>query len=149
MTQNIHRQVLLYGLVFGMLCFGLAWWQWSYNLLQISTPWYAVVLCAVFLIFGLWLGGQNRRKEEKPAQATAEHQDLLAQLSRRENEILVELVSGKSNQQIAESLFLSLSTVKNHVSNIYGKLGTKNRAATILWYVNETKSTKEGDLQSA
>jgi DNA-binding NarL/FixJ family response regulator len=48
-------------------------------------------------------------------------------LSRREQEILELIQQGCSNQQIANHLFLSLSTVKNHTRNILMKLSANNR----------------------
>lgn len=49
-------------------------------------------------------------------------------LTRREVEVVMLIVKGRSNQEIADELYLGLSTVKSHVSNIYGKLGAKNRS---------------------
>jgi LuxR family maltose regulon positive regulatory protein len=50
-------------------------------------------------------------------------------LSSRETEVLIELAQGKTNQQIAEDLCISLSTVKTHLISIYGKLGVSSRLA--------------------
>jgi DNA-binding CsgD family transcriptional regulator/pimeloyl-ACP methyl ester carboxylesterase len=49
-------------------------------------------------------------------------------LSKREIEVLRLLAGGRSNQQIADELFISLNTVIRHVSNIFGKTGVANRA---------------------
>ena len=48
-------------------------------------------------------------------------------LSEREADVLRLLASGKSNQQIAEDLFISLNTVSHHLRNIFAKIGTSNR----------------------
>ena len=48
-------------------------------------------------------------------------------LKEREKEIALLLSEGLSNSQIAKELFLSEGTVKNYISEIYGKLGTNNR----------------------
>jgi DNA-binding NarL/FixJ family response regulator len=50
-----------------------------------------------------------------------------AELTEREREVLRLIAEGKENSQIAEELFISLQTVKNHVSNILGKLEVENR----------------------
>jgi LuxR family maltose regulon positive regulatory protein len=55
----------------------------------------------------------------------------LDRLTERECEILTLISVGYSNQQIANELVITLNTVKKHVSNIYDKLGVKNRAQAI------------------
>jgi ATP/maltotriose-dependent transcriptional regulator MalT len=49
------------------------------------------------------------------------------EISKREQEIIRLLLKGKSNNDIMKELFISLHTVKNHIYNIYQKLGVKNR----------------------
>lgn len=53
-------------------------------------------------------------------------------LTPREVEILRLLMSGASNEQIADQTFVALSTVKSHIKHIYSKLGVKNRTQAIL-----------------
>ena len=48
-------------------------------------------------------------------------------LTEREIEILQYLVQGLSNTELGQKLFISRSTVKNHISSIFGKLGVDNR----------------------
>lgn len=52
-------------------------------------------------------------------------------LSSREYEVLQLICKGKSNAEIAEELFLSLSTIKTHVSNLFVKMEVKSRAQAI------------------
>ena len=52
-------------------------------------------------------------------------------LTNRELEILRKIESGCTNQEIAEALFLSLHTVKNHVHNMLSKLNCKNRREAV------------------
>ena len=58
------------------------------------------------------------RQEEAPA----------TPLSDREREVLTLIASGATNREIAERLYLSPHTVKEHASAVYRKLGVKNRA---------------------
>ena len=53
-------------------------------------------------------------------------------LTRREVGILQRLASGLSNKEIAEALFISEGTLKWHLHNIYGKLGSKNRSGALV-----------------
>jgi len=48
-------------------------------------------------------------------------------LSKREKEVFTLLTMGYDNEKIAEKLFISVQTIKNHISVIYSKLGVKNR----------------------
>lgn len=52
-------------------------------------------------------------------------------LTQKEFETLEGLCDGKTNQQLADSLFVSINTVKTHIKNIYEKMNTKTRSETI------------------
>lgn len=52
-------------------------------------------------------------------------------LSSREIEVLKAIIEGLSNKEIGEKLFISVSTVKTHIINIYSKLGVKNRVEAV------------------
>ena len=58
--------------------------------------------------------------------------DLIEPLSDREQEVLQYLAEGLSNREIAQKLTVSLSTVKTHTRNIYGKLGVNSRTQAIV-----------------
>jgi LuxR family maltose regulon positive regulatory protein len=57
--------------------------------------------------------------------------DLIEPLSEREMEVLQLIAEGLSNGEIAARLYISLSTVKGHTANIFGKLGVKNRTQAV------------------
>lgn len=57
-------------------------------------------------------------------------------LTKRELEILEFLSKGFKNQAIADTLFVSLSTVKKHIENIYSKLHLNSRVELVNWYRN-------------
>jgi DNA-binding NarL/FixJ family response regulator len=58
--------------------------------------------------------------------------DVFPELTNREREILELIAVGESNPSIAESLVISLKTVRNHVSNIYSKLQVVDRAQAVV-----------------
>jgi DNA-binding NarL/FixJ family response regulator len=55
------------------------------------------------------------------------------ELTPREREVLRLLTTGASNREIAEQLFISEGTVKNHISNILGRLGLRDRTQAAIW----------------
>ncbi|MEP2057983.1 MAG: LuxR C-terminal-related transcriptional regulator [Maribacter litoralis] len=57
-------------------------------------------------------------------------------LSKQENNIQSLILEGKTNKEIAEELFISLSTVKTHISNIYSKLQVSDRKELLQRYQN-------------
>lgn len=63
--------------------------------------------------------------------AVAQPIGLVEPLSDREIEVLELVAEGRSNQEIAARLYLSLRTIKFHTSNIYGKLGVKSRTEAV------------------
>jgi LuxR family maltose regulon positive regulatory protein len=66
-----------------------------------------------------------------PSPALDPPDEIIEPLSNRELDVLQLIAQGLSNQEIAQELVLSLSTVKWHSSNIYGKLGVKNRTQAV------------------
>lgn len=70
------------------------------------------------------------RLEERPTASLS--QNLVEPLSERELEILRQIAAGNSNKEIANQLYITEGTVKNHVTNILGKLGVRDRTQAAL-----------------
>jgi len=64
-------------------------------------------------------------------ETAAAPQPLLEPLSERELEVLRRVAAGYSNQEIAQDLVVALSTVKKHISNMYGKLEADSRTQAV------------------
>ena len=79
----------------------------------------------------------SRTVIEKLAQIRApgapQSQGELADLTRREREILGLICDGHTDAEIAATLHLSRNTVRNHVAALYGKLDVHRRSAAIIW----------------
>jgi ATP/maltotriose-dependent transcriptional regulator MalT len=82
--------------------------------------------------------GHARRAEDRAAQIlqmwgwTEETSvGLVEPLSPREREVLHLIASGASNPEIAQALYISVNTVKKHVTNIFGKLGVTSRTQAV------------------
>ncbi len=64
-------------------------------------------------------------------------------LSNREREIMGLILQGKNNKEIEAQLFISYSTVKNHIYNIYQKMGVNSRGQ-MIYAVLEARRRREG-----
>lgn len=65
----------------------------------------------------------------KKKQTKALHEEL----TKREMEVLLLMAEGKSNQEIADDLYIALKTVKVHVSNILSKLEVQDRTQAVIY----------------
>lgn len=68
--------------------------------------------------------------------ASAPHADvvpLLDPLTERELDVLSYLAQGLSNQQIADAMFVAVSTTRTHLSNLYSKLSARSRTHAVMW----------------
>ena len=95
------------------------------------------IVAFIFFFVGLYF---NNQAQKKPIPATTEpsgssqidyDQIKKVGLTQREHDVLVKMADGLSNQEIADQLFLSESTVKTHVSNILFKLDAKRRTQAV------------------
>jgi DNA-binding NarL/FixJ family response regulator len=67
-------------------------------------------------------------------------------LSERERQVLGLLASGCDNSQIGDVLFVSRSTVKNHVSRLFEKLGVENRVQAAAYAIRN--GLADGEVSS-
>jgi DNA-binding NarL/FixJ family response regulator len=74
---------------------------------------------------------EELRYSREGALTRAEKAALAPKLTTREREILALIESGATNREIAEQLFLSAHTVKEHATSLYQKLGARNRAEAV------------------
>ncbi|MBM7705132.1 response regulator [Chryseomicrobium aureum] len=74
--------------------------------------------------------------EEKP--------HLTNPLTAREQDVLAELTKGKSNRDIASTLFVTEKTVKTHISNIFSKLNVQDRTQAALYAVKHGLTEPSG-----
>lgn len=80
-------------------------------------------------------GTEPREPGREPAGARAAAE--VEPLSEREIEILTLLAVGRSNQQIADALFITVGTVKSHLGNILAKLHLENRVQAAVYAVRQ------------
>jgi len=85
------------------------------------SKWFNFLLVVLFLaaLYGIWRLRATRRN---------------IPLSNQELNVKELILAGKSNKEIANELFISLSTVKTHITNIYGKLNISTRHELVQKY---------------
>jgi DNA-binding NarL/FixJ family response regulator len=90
-------------------------------------------IAVLFLVIGILLNRKLSGHNRSNSGAIEIDQQKITELgiSDREYEILVEISQGLSNKEIADKLFVSESTVKTHVSNLFSKLDVKRRTQAI------------------
>lgn len=71
------------------------------------------------------------------------HEQGPSSLTERENEVMALLARGASNKSIAERLFISEKTVKNHINRIYAKLGVTTRAEAIAAFLGVAREQRD------
>jgi len=77
---------------------------------------------------------------------TVNVQMLSEQLTSREMDVLELLVQGCSNREISERLFISVHTVKNHITNIFQKIGVNDRSQLIALVYQLSHRRHEGSI---
>jgi ligand-binding sensor domain-containing protein/DNA-binding CsgD family transcriptional regulator len=96
--------------------------------------WWFGLIAAAFLLSGTALAVRAWRKIKSAPRSLGENQEGVIEtydLTAREQEILRFVLQGARNKDIEKKLFISASTVRNHISNIYQKLGVRNRLELI------------------
>ncbi len=96
-----------------------------------TYSWWLNIILAFSLIGSLifiWFSYNGKKK-------------IAVSLSKQETTIKNLILNGKSNKEIAEELFISLSTVKTHITNIYQKLNISNRNELVSIFKNTTSTS--------
>ncbi|HEY8398777.1 MAG TPA: LuxR C-terminal-related transcriptional regulator [Flavihumibacter sp.] len=150
------KHIVLYGLMLAAFVFLLKWLQWKYLIADHSVEFYVGAVALLFTLLGIWGASKLMRTQtreivkevvivkevpvvkEVPPLRDGESAPVFDKaaweklgLTARENEVLQQLVKGLSNAEIAANLFLSISTVKTHVSNLLFKLNVNSRVKAI------------------
>jgi len=80
------------------------------------------------LVLSAYLKKQLREHPNLPKdQSCLEQVYTQYKISSREQEVIAQVSKGRTNSEIADDLYISLSTVKMHINSIYRKLNIKNR----------------------
>ncbi len=81
---------------------------------------------------------------EESSKQDSDEENLLSYLTQREEEVLELLTQGVTYKGVASKLFISETTVKTHVNNIFQKLQVNDRTQAVLYAINNGFLTKKG-----
>lgn len=145
-----NKGTIVYGISLAFLLFLLKWLELRFIIFDHSFEIYIGFIAIIFTVLGIWLA--LKLSKPKIETVVVEKQVLKEvevyvnrnenfvldtsvvsqlELSKRELEILGLLAQGHSNQEIAAKLFVSLSTVKTHIQNLFEKLDVKRRMQAV------------------
>ncbi len=129
----MKRQLLLYGISLAVLAFLLSSIQYFYFVRVFSVELYIAIVAILFTLLGIWVGKKLTSGNIREKSGFHQNEKALNYLgiTDRELEVLELLAEGCSNQQIADRLYISIHTVKSHVSNLLSKLGVNRRTQAI------------------
>jgi len=145
-----HRAIFLYSISLAMLLFLLKWLELRFIIFDHSFEIYIGFIAVIFTSLGIWLALKLSKPKiekvivekellvEKKVYVTRDDNFILntslisqLELNKRELEVLALMAQGHSNQEIAAKLFISLSTVKTHIQNLFEKLDVKRRTQAV------------------
>ena len=139
-----HKSTIIYSISLAFLLFLLKWLELRFIIFDHSFEIYIGFIAIIFTGLGIWLALKLSKPKietvvvEKEVYVTRNENFVLdtslvsqLELSKRELEILSLLAQGHSNQEIASTLFISVSTVKTHLQNLFEKLEVKRRTQAI------------------
>lgn len=121
---------MIYGLVMGVLIVVLQVLNFQTFIHGISQNLFNIVIAVAFLGVGLWFGFLTFYRRKRNSEVKVGESDEFG-LSKREKEVLALIAQGFSNQEIADKLFVSLNTIKTHLSNIFSKLNVQRRTQAV------------------
>ena len=133
MKAALTKTVVLYGVLLAGLAYLLSLIKFKFLIRELSVEFYVGMVALVFTALGVWMGSRLVRKKREPVEQFVMNESARAHLgiTSREIEVLALMSAGHSNEEIARRLFLSLHTVKSHVSHILSKLGVSRRTQAI------------------
>jgi len=144
-----NKAIIVYSISLAFLLFLLRWLELRFIIFNHSFEIYIGFIALIFTALGIWLALKLSKSKpdsyrvetvvvEKEVYITRNENFVLdtslisqLELSKRELEILSLLAQGHSNQEIATKLFVSLSTVKTHIQNLFEKLDVKRRIQAV------------------
>lgn len=137
-----YKESIGFGISIAMLFFILRWFEIRYLIFSQQYDIFFGLIALIFTFLGIWLARQLSQPKtvwvEKEVVVQSSETKIIdlkrideLQISKRELEVLNLLATGKSNDEIAQTLFVSRNTIKTHIANLYQKLDVKRRTQAV------------------
>jgi DNA-binding CsgD family transcriptional regulator len=139
-----NKATLIYSISLAILLFLLKWLELRLIIFDHSFEIYIGFIALIFTALGIWLALKLSKPKVETIVVEREvfvksnegfelNTSVVSQLglSKRELEILGLMAQGHSNQEIAITIFVSLSTVKTHIQHLFEKLDVKRRTQAV------------------
>lgn len=138
-----NKELISYAIAMAILLLLLRLLEYKFLVLEYKVEIYAGIIAIIFLLIGIWVA--NKVTKPKVETVVVEKEVKIFQdnfsinteaietlkISSRELEVLQLMAKGLSNQEIADTLFVSLNTIKTHNANLFEKLDVKRRTQAV------------------
>ena len=132
--MTLRKSIIFYSVAMAVLMGILKFAEYRFSVRDLSLELYLGLVAVLFVALGVWVGRRlTRVKVITPSTAFTRDEAEMKKLgiTKREYEVLELIASGLSNQQIADKLFISMSTIKTHTSNLFLKLDASRRTQAL------------------
>lgn len=147
MLSNLkkYKSTILYGISLALLLLLIKWLEFRFIIINHSLEIYIAAIAIIFTVLGIWLS----KKLTNPKTIVVEKEIIKEiiidttefiqnkkaienlNISKRELEVLSLMSKGMNNQEIADALFVSISTIKTHSSKLFEKLEVSRRTQAV------------------
>jgi DNA-binding CsgD family transcriptional regulator len=145
---KLYQQLILYAIGLALMLLAMRWLEFKFIILNNEFEIYAGAIAIIFTGLGIWIA----LKLSKPKSDSYRVETKIIEkeifktndqfvfnsvafdelgISKREIEVLQLMANGLSNQEIADQLFVSLNTIKTHISRLFEKMEVKRRTQAI------------------
>lgn len=130
--NSLRQTILIFGGIAAAIILLFQLSKLSFLNTEDTSDVFIIAAGVLFILVGYFI---NRflqvRKSPEALKAAQRQPNGRANLSKQEHKVLMLMADGLSNVEIADSLFISESTVKTHVSRVLGKLNAKRRTEAV------------------
>lgn len=139
-----YKEIFFYGISMGIILLSISWLETHFIIYNYQFELYVGFIALLFTLLGSWFAYKLLKPKVEThfiEKVVFNSSSIIFEInqieieklgiSKRELDVLKLLAAGNSNEEIAAELFVSLNTVKTHVSNIFTKLDVKRRTQAV------------------